>query len=463
MKFNKKTFRFIAVIIVTSILLLPSVLQAKEINLKEAIDWGIQHNYDLEEIRYNIDTLERDLAILDADKAFQVNLDVTPIWDFGETKSETSLLKLTAEKTIADDLNISAEISWNENDFAYMSFEGIMEGANASIQLEKQIYPDSYTQSEQQIFQTENNLKKKVEELAWKETEKQIDFIESYLTLVRLTEEVNLAKKSFQLATEELERVRQQIHLGEGGYQQEIEAKIALMEAENQFFNLKQNLIQQQKECYLELNLAKDIQVQFKEEPAYLDTLRSNMNQLTLEGEKQETLFKQALEKHYQIKNAYIDKESLLKEAKWTENEGKPQVNISGGYDLSDDYWYAMLDLSWNLTDGGAQKLKEEGAEATILQKEKELDQLIKTLQLEMNQIIDQDQYNQLNLQAKLAALEEEKYIKNILEKQYQEKIISSTQWQNQLIALAEKELKAKEAQDLLLVNRLRLTHFLGI
>jgi len=463
MKFNKKTFRFISAIIITIILLLPGVLQAKEINLKEAIDWGIQHNYDLEEIRYNIETLERNLEILDAGNAFQVNLDVTPIWDFGGGNSETSLLTLTVEKTIADDLNISADISWNENDFADISFEEVVEGANASIQLEKQIFPDSYTQSEQQIFQTKNNIKKKVEELAWKEVEKQIDFIERYLSLVRLTEEVSLAEKSFQLATEELERVQQQIRLGEGGYQQEAEAKIILMEAENQFFNLKQNLVQQQKEWYLELKLSEDIQVQFMGEPTYLDNLRSNMGQLTLENEKQETLFKQSLDKHYQIKNAYIDKESLLKEAKWTENEGKPQINLSGGYELSDNSWYAMLDLSWNLTDGGAQKLKEKGAEATILQKEKELDQLIKTLQLEMNQIMDQDKYYQLILQAKLAALEQEQYTKNILEKQYQEKIISSTQWQNQLIALAEKELKVKEAQDLLLVNRLRLAHFLGI
>ena len=463
MKFNKKIFRFFAAIIITSILLLPSVLQAKEINLKDAIDWGIQHNYDLEEIRYNIGTLERDLAILDADKALQVSLGATPIWELGGGKSDTNLITLKAEKIIADDFNISAEISWNEDDFADMSFEEITKGANASIQLEKQIYPDSYTQSEKQIFQTENNLKKKAEELAWKETEKQIDFIESYLALVRSTEEVNIAGKRLQLATEELERVQQQIRLGEGGYQQEAVAKIALMEAENQFFNLKQNLIQQQKEWYLELDLSKDIQVQFKEEPVYLDTLRSSMEQLTLKSEKQEILFNQALEKHYQIKNTYIDKESLLKEAKWTENEGKPQINLSGGYNLSDNYWYTRLDLSRNLTDGGAQKLKEKGAEATILQKEKELGQLIKTLQLEMNQIMDQDEYYQLNLQAKLAALEQEQYTKNILEKQYQEKIISSAQWQNQLIALAEKELKVKEAQDLLLVIRLRLAHFLGI
>jgi len=463
MKFNKKKYRFIKFIIIAGILLFPSIIQANEIDLKEAIDWGIKHNYDLEEIRYNIETLERDLEILDAGKAFQVNLGITPIWDFGEGNSETSLLNFKAEKTIADDLNISAEISWNENDFADTSLEGIIEDVNASIKIEKQIYPDTYTQNEQQIFQTENNLKKKVEELTWKEAEKQIDFIESYLTLVRLTEEVNLAEKYFQLATEELERVQQQIRLGEGGYRQETAAKLALMEAENQFFNLKQNLIQQQKEGYLELNLPEDIQIQFNEEPAYLTTLRANMERLTFESEKQDALFHQALEKHYQIKNDYIDKEALLKEVKWTENEGKPQININGGYDLSDDYWYAMLDLSWNLIDGGAQKLKEEGTETDILQKEKELDQLIKTLQLEMNQIINQDQYNQLDLQAKLAALEQEQYTKNILEKQYQEKIISYTQWQNQLIALAEKELKVKEAQDTLLVNRLRLAHFLGI
>jgi len=477
MKTSKNTLILFTIMITTSILLLSGAVQAKEIDLKEAIDWGIQNNYNLEEIRYSIETLERDLEILDANKSLQVNLDVTPIWGFGgeesdvsnentnqsSTENETNLVKLKAEKTIADDLNISAEISWNENDFADLSFEGIVDDINASIQLEKQIYPDSYTQNEQQIFQTENNLKKKVEELDWKEAEKQIDLIESYLNIVRSTEEANLADKRLRLATEELERVQQQINLGEGGYQQESEAKIALMEAENQFFNLQQNLDQQQKEWYLALNLPEDIQVQFKKEPAYLEALRSRMEQLSLESEKQEILFTQALDKHYQIKTTYIDKEILLKETEWTENEGKPQINLYGGYDLSDNYWYAMLDLSWNLIDGGMQKLKEEEAEATIIQKEKELDQLIKTLQLEMNQLISQDQYNQLNIQTKLASLEKEQNAKEIVGKQYQDKFISSTQWQNQLITLAEKELNLEKAKDTLLVNRLKLAHFLDI
>lgn len=463
MKTNYKIFKFIIFVITIGILLLPGVLQAKEISLKEAVDWGIQHNYDLGEIRYNIEKLERDLEILDADKALQVNLEVAPVWDKSSTKSESKLIKLNAGKTISDDLDISAEISWDQNDFADFSFEGIVEDVNVNIQLEKQIYPAPRTQSEQQIFQTENNLKKKLEELTWKEAEKQFDFIESYLNLVRSAKEVDLSKKSFQLAKNELERLQQQISLGEGGYQQEAEAKIALMEAGNQLTNLQQNLTQQENEWYLELNLSGDIQVQLKEEPTYLKTLRTNMEQLSLDREKQIALFNQAVKKHYQIKNAYIDKESLLKEAEWTENEGKPQINIHGGYDFSDNYWYTMLDLSWNLIDGGAQKLEEEGTEATILQKEKELVQQVKGLQLEMNRLLDQDRYNQLNLQAKSAALEKEQNTKEIIEKQYQEKTISFTQWQNQLITLAEKELKVKKARDLLFVNRLRLAHFLGI
>ena len=490
MKINKKIRRFIlSFIIITPLVMgfLTSSSQAKEITLQEAIEWGVQHNYDLEEARYNIETLKRDLAILDAGKALQVNLEVTPLWGLGgeeislsdsqnskqpSSGGDTNLLNLTAEKIIADDLNISASLSCKASGLTAGSLEEITEAIQANIQLEKQIYPQAYTQTEQQIFQTESNLKKKTEELAWEETEKQIDFLESYLNLSRLAEQLSLAEERQQLAAQELERVQEQIRLGEGGYQQEAEAKIALMEAENEVFNLKQTLTQQQKEWYLELNLPADTEVKLEGEeegegedgePAYLENLRSNMEELTIEEENLETLLPPALEKHYQIKNAYLDQESNLKEVERVRNEGKPQINFYNGYDLSEDYWYVMLDLSFKLADGGAQKLKEEEAEAVLSQQEKGLDQLVKTLQLEMKQLVAEDHYNQLNLQAKLAALEKEKSAKNILEKQYEEKIISSTQWQNQLMALAEEELKVKEAQDTLLINRLRLVHLLGL
>lgn len=478
MKSNKKTvIAIVIIVLITVVLVFSSVLQAKEIELKEAANWGIQHNYDLQKIRYDIETLERELEILDAGEALQVNLKVTPIFAFGgeessdstedstlsSTNDESNLISLTAEKSISDNLNISAEVSWKESTLSEMSFEGMVENANAVIQVDKQIYPTSWSENEQQVFQTKNNLQMKIEELTWEEAEKQIDFVEDYLTIIRSTEETNLADKKYQQAKKELEWVQQQINLGEGSTQQEVEAKLALMEADNQLFNLKQSLIQQKQEWYLQLSLSEDVQVQFEEEPVYLKSLRASMEQLKLETEKEETLFNQAIENHYQIKIGYLEKDSLLKEAELTKNEGKPTIGISGGYDFPDQYWYTMVDLSWNLADGGTQGLKEEDCEATILQKEKEINQLSKELQLEMNQLLDQDQYNQLNLQTKLLALEEEQHIKEVMEKQYQEGIISSTEWQNQLITLAEKELEVEKAQDQLLINRLSLAHFLGI
>jgi len=462
MKANKKTVIAIVLIVLATVLVFLSVSQAKEIELEEAVNWGIHYNYDLQKIRYDIETFERELEILDAGEALQVNLEVSPLFAFsGEessdstedstlssTNDESNLVSITAEKAISDDLNISAEVSWQQSALSEMSFEGIVENANAVIQIDKQIYPISWSEKEQQVFQTKNNLQMKIEELTWEEAEKQIDFITDYLTITQSIAETNLADQKYQQAKRELEWVQQQINLGEGSTQQEIEAKLALMEADNQLFSLKQNLIQQKQEWYLKLGLSKDIQVQFKEEPVYLKSLRANMEQLKLETEKKEIFFNQAIENHYQIKIGYLEKDILLKEAELTKNEGKPTIGISGGYDFTDQYWYSMANLSWNVTDGGTQRLKEEDCEATIFQKEKEINQLTEELQLEMNQLVDQDQYNQLNLQTKLLSLEEEQHIKEVIEKQYQEGIIPSTTWQNQLITLAEKELEVKKAQD---------------
>ena len=90
MKVNKKTVITMVLIVLATVLVSSSVLQAKEIELKEAANWGIQHNYDLQKIRYDIETLKRELETLDASEAFQVNLKVTPIFGFGGEESSNS-------------------------------------------------------------------------------------------------------------------------------------------------------------------------------------------------------------------------------------------------------------------------------------------------------------------------------------------------------------------------------------
>jgi len=255
--------------------------------------------------------------------------------------------------------------------------------------------------------------------------------------------------------------VKKQIALGEGGYQQETAAMIALEEAKNQLFNREQNLVRAKKQWELLLNLPEETIVQFVEDADFIKMLFSQMENVTMDNSPDD-LIEQALSENYQVKNSELEKEELLKELQWARDAGKPAVNLSGGYNYPKDNWFIMLDFSVNLADGGAQELKEKQKEDTVQRKDVSIDYLINRLRLEAEQLIDQDQYNQLFLATQLLALEKEQNKVKIMEQQYQQGAISLAQFNNSMITLKDKELNMKQAQDQWLVDRLKLAHFMG-
>lgn len=442
------------------------MIEAKEMTLEKAINWGIEHNYDLQVIRHEIESLKNQLEILDANEKWQIDLDVKPIWYFDDEDSSDaneSQITLEATKVLPGDFNISTEISSENFNIKELSFGEIVENFNATTTIGKQIYPEYCSENQKEVYSTKNSLQQKLEDLTWQEIEKQIDFIEDYLAIVSLEEEVGFNEQKYNLALENLNMIQRQISLGEGGYQQETEAKLALEESKNELFNLKQNLSQQKQEWYLQLGLAEDMQIQFTEKPVYLDKLKARMNQLGLENKEEDELFNLATENYYQLKISNLEKENLIQETEWLENEGKPTIEVSAGYSFPSQLWGVMLELSANLYDGGAQELKEEQSQANISQKDLAIEQYKEELKLKIKQLVDQDKYYQLYLQTKSLALEKEENKKEIIEKQYQGGAISSTDWQEELIALGEKEVELKKAEDQLLANRLRLAHYTGI
>ncbi len=276
-----------------------------------------------------------------------------------------------------------------------------------------------------------------------------------------MQEQVEIAREQVELAEEELSRVKKQIELGEGGYQQETAAIIALEEAKNQLFNREQNLVRAKKQWALLLNLPEETIVRFDEDADFLETLFSRMENVYLD-DNPDDLIEQALSENYQVKNSELEKEELLKELQWTRDAGKPAVNLSGGYNYPGNNWFVMLDFSVNLADGGAQELKEKQKEDNIQRKDVSIDYLIDRLRLEAEQLVDQDQYNQLFLDTQLLALEKEQNKVKIMEQQYQQGAIGLAQLTNSILTLKEKELNVKQAQDQWLVDRLKLAHFIG-
>lgn len=451
--------------------------EVKEIEFKEAIKLGLEKNFELNTTRNSIAELERNLEILDAGESFQVDLDITPIWIFSSNteKSDYTVkmnenfftpsleVNMTATSQLTDDINFSTEISWESDNLYQESFSDLTNEINANLKLNKRIYPDSWSENKKQAYSLKNSLQIKMEELKWEEMEKQIEFIEDYLNILRLQEQLNILEKRTELAQEEFERVKRKIEIGEGGYQQESEARIALKEIENNFLNQQQALTQAKKQWYLSLNLPRDTVVAFKDNDNidFINGLYSQMESLGLDDKNEDELIKTVLEENYKIKNSLLEKEKLIKELEWTENEGKAKVNLSGGYQFPAD-WFVMLGFQINLLDGGVQKLKEEQKESNIRQKEVSISYLNEQTKLELEHLLDQDEYNKLHLDMQQLSLEKEQDKIEILEKQYKQGIISLSNWENAKLILKEKEIKVKQARDEWFVNRLKLAHFIG-
>ncbi len=452
--------------------------KVKEISFKEAIQWGIERNHDLQIIRNSINELERNLKILDASESLQTDLSVTPIWHFGykeedieegdvvelDEKSFTTAaqVNLKSTKKLIGDINLSSEFTWESEDLNQQgNLEETLSQINANLKLDKNIYPGSWTENEKQAYSIKNNLLKSLEELRWEEMEKQIEFIRNYLDIIRLQEQVAISGERVKLAEEELSRIRKKIELEEGGYQQETEAQIALEEAKNQLFDQKKNLSRAKKQFSLLLNLPEGTAVEFERNVDFIEGLFSRMNTMEIDHEIQANLIDEILEENYQIKNNQLEKDELIKELEWTEDEGKPKVNLSGGYQFPAN-WFVMVDFSVKLADGGVQELKEEQKQDNVRQKENDITYLQEQLKLEAEQLLDQDQYNRLNWDTRLLALEKEQSRVEIMEKQYQQGAISETQWKNEMLNLKEKEINAKQAKDEWFVNRLQLAHFIG-
>lgn len=78
---------------------------SKEISPEEALQWGTLNNLDLQNLRYNIEDIQRNLEILEAGKSFQVDLSITPIWRFGG-KDNSYLIEME-EGRFAPDTKLS--------------------------------------------------------------------------------------------------------------------------------------------------------------------------------------------------------------------------------------------------------------------------------------------------------------------------------------------------------------------
>ncbi|MEA1939690.1 MAG: TolC family protein [Candidatus Caldatribacteriota bacterium] len=475
---KNNSFSILILMIVISFIFAWTSVQAKEISLEEALNWGIENNSSIKEIKDGVETIERSLNIIDTEYGFKSEISANPIIaggfekqtddnsngiDEGDTSSESSNgpeISMKTTKLFSNGIFLQSEISIKEEDL--FDLEKLSEGPNSTFSATKSLYPVLPIESEQEKYLTSNDLLKAKENLTWQQEYKKIEFLESYFNLLRLQERLSLAETNFQYAQEDLSKILKKIEIGEAGGRQGIEAEIALKKAEIDFLQAQNTFLQQKNGWYLNLGLPEETEVFLVKDSPFLEEIIKWTESLEL-NLKEEELMELAVGNYYKIKNNLLDQDSAQKEAEWNLTNNKPQVDLYGAYSSKDNAWGVEVELSYDIFDGGKQKIEDEGYQAKLENLKDDYLQIVSELKLELSNLINQQEINSLNLEEKLMSWEKAKLEEESYQIQLKQGLIGDSEFQYKMLGWQEAEINLKSAKDEILINKLRITHFLGI
>jgi hypothetical protein len=453
-------------------------VQAEEISLEEALNWGIENNSSIKEIKNSIETIERSLDLINTEYGFKTNISANPIIAGGSDKqaddnstdndntstssgsSNGPKISLKTTKLFPNGIILQSETSIKEEDL--FDLEKLLEGPDSTFSATKSLYPVIPIIPEQEKYLTSNNLLKAKENLTWQQESKKIEFLESYFNLLRLQERLSLTETNFQYAQDDLSKILKKIEIGEAGERQEIEAEIVLKKAEINLLQAQNTFLQQKNRWYLNLGLPEETEVPLVEDSLFLEEIIKWAESLEL-NLKEEELMELAVDNYYGIRNILLDQESAQKEAEWNLTKNKPQIDLFGAYTSKDNTWGIGIELSYDIFDGGKQKIEDEGYQAKLKNLKDDYLQIVSELRLELYQLINQQEINNLNLEEKLMSWEKAKLEEESYQIQLQQGLISDSEFQYKMLGWQESEINLKSAKDEILINKLRIAHFLGI
>lgn len=217
MKWLKLSKLLFSIFLLLYLLIIGGLVGAEEIALKEVVTSGLIHNPTLQVLEDNISQLERDLASLKAQLDWQV--DITGNFDKGEVNDSVPLsnskedvdqleIGIQGKKSFSSGFSIKPTITFTEEE--PYDFDNLTDKYNLSLGISHPLYPSVPTEVEQKYYSTYNDLLKARDKLNWQQENKLIDFIQRYLELVSLQDNLELARENRQLSQNNLNLVLEQ-------------------------------------------------------------------------------------------------------------------------------------------------------------------------------------------------------------------------------------------------------------
>ena len=460
-KKNKQHFTILFLVILLLVTSFSSYATegVKEINLEKAFKMANSNNIEISEAKRIHEESINEIKKLNENMDWQFSVNNNFAYNKGdEYEGLKDDFMLSLNRSYYSGLSFSSTMGIIENE--PFEFNNLEDKLSYNLNLSLPLYPQIATENEKDLAILEDNLEIAKMRLDYVIKQKEINWLEDYLSILRLKESVLLMEEKEELLLDNFNKIKQEYEIGEIGRYNLINAKISLKELRINLQKLE-NKIQQEKDIfYNNLGIKNNYKVKFTKEDNLLKKIEDKFPNEILNNEL-ESIYLKAKENDIELKS--LNKELKRKEANYKDQKKKSGIEIRTNSNYQKSIYQEngnleiAIGLSWDI-------FNREIVDIDLDNLKREIDNLKDKIEFRKNNIVsevnlllnEKEIYNMQkeNILMKIESLRLERENSKI---KFEENLITKTDYIETEFKYKEKQNEKLEIEDKLLINKLKI------
>lgn len=452
----------LVILIFFLIFTISTVSAAKEkIEFLQALSREIDNNLEIQSKKIELENLQRDLNILEANNGWNLllNADYNEVFEDNNSNSYTNSF---SEQSVYDGSRANLDFKREFLSGTEISQRLIVDDQgreNYNFSFSYPILPTTNSELENQHFEIEKEILLAEAEYLKLKDKKIVELSSDYLGLLNQEKEVENLARIKNDAAQDLDRAEKKSEINEITKSEMLAAQIAFLEAENSYLNSKNEFVNRKESLELDLNLTQSENLQLGDRNKLEEKLKASL--FDYQAYQFDELYNIFIQENSELLAKKINIEILKNDLKTT-SASDFELNLSGNYDYDSEESIVGVSLSYDLYDSGSKKNSLEKIESRLDLTEKEKLNKEKSLKIELQSVLNQ--LENIKRQLKQAELETEKAELDLQEAEKNQKagIITYNDYLVEEINYYQKLTELQNSRDQFLIEKLLLSQSLN-
>ena len=402
-----KTPIIVISLVVAALSLNFQITKAHSLTFSQAVKQGLEQNQELIEQRKEIEEEKRELVEIKTEVDWQWAAEVRPrlVSEGTRISARRDLVSLAGERTFWPGLTLEPKLYVKEKEVRNKGWQQAEVYFN--LEAEQPLYPFAASKPKQDYQETELDLKIAQAELRELKRDKLVDWLEAYLELIELNQEMELKRAEHELAQQELKQVKEKYQTGETDKEELVEIKIDVNEAAQDVKEVKNDYEAQLSELRWELAVGEKEKIKVPPGENFLLRWEQKLTSRLPDLSDIEQLVKAAKANSSKLEVLQWERRQLERELKQQQAEEKPELTMEAEYDTDNQDWKVGINFSRDLFTRQEEKLARKELKEEQAEIERKIDSYLQELSTELKSLVKAIRVTKLKVREQKLRLEE--------------------------------------------------------